>query len=101
MSPGRAPTPPNGSRPSSGDVDFGTGKYFIAGVQASSKLTSETLSVGGSICATTGDFAALAEDDAGVAEDVGAVEDEDCVSLDAGSAELETGVADDTGAAED
>jgi hypothetical protein len=94
MSPGRAPTPPNGSKPSSGDVDLGTGIYLIAGFHS-----SETFSAVGSAAATTRDDEERAElDDEITALDAGFAADE------AGAVALETAletVAEETGTAEE
>jgi hypothetical protein len=94
MSPGRAPTPPNGSKPSSGDVDLGTGIYLIAGFHS-----SETFSAVGSAAATTRDDEERAElDDEITALDAGLTADE------SGTVALETAleaVAEETGTAEE
>ena len=98
------PIPPIGKRPSSGEVDFGTGMYLIAGVH-SSEETSEGCSVAGSDCATTGVCEELAEeatdaDETGATDDEDSMTAEDCATLDkastaldAGTAELDTGIA--------
>ena len=113
------PIPPIGRRPSSGDVDLGTGIYLIDGVQTSAD-SSETDSAEVSALATvrggavTSGFCDFATDD----EDFTAAEDEDTLTaeeetealeagaetLEAGFASLETGFdaleteADETGA---
>ena len=59
------PIPPNGSSPSNGDVDFGTGKYLIAGVH-SSELTTDTSPVASVAEATSTD---ARPDDIGITDD--------------------------------
>ncbi len=71
MSPGRIPIPPSGKRPSSGDVDFGTGKYLIAGAH-SSERTSDT-SLASSFAEATSTVAR--SDDIGVTDDDERAED--------------------------
>ena len=106
------PIPPIGRRPSSGDVDLGTGIYLIDGVQTSAD-SSETDSAEVSALATvrggavTSEFCDFATDD----EDFTAAEDEDTLTaeeeteaLEAGADTLEAGFdaleteADETGA---
>ena len=112
MSPERMPIPPIGKRPSSGEVDLGTGMYLMAGVH-SSEETSEGCSVVGSDCATTGVCEELAEK-ATDADETGATDDEDAMTaedsatldkastaLDARTVELDTAMAElDAGTAE-
>ena len=106
------PIPPIGRRPSSGDVDLGTGIYLIDGVQTSAD-SSETDSAEVSALATvrggavTSGFCDFVTDD----EDFAAAEDEDTLTaeeeteaLEAGADTLEAGFdaleteADETGA---
>ena len=104
MSPGRMPIPPNGKSPSSGDVDFGKGKYLIAGVHSSGR-TSDTSPVVSVAEATTTD---ARSDDMSVTDDDERAEDnaednaEDKFAEDAGNAADETatdGSDDESGAA--
>jgi len=75
------PMPPIGRSPSSGDVDFGTGIYLIAGVHASID-SSETDSAGVSALetvrggVTVSDFGAVATD----VEDFTEAEDKDSLT---------------------
>ena len=117
--------PPNGSKPSNGEVDLGTGKYLIAGVHESVN-TSEACSSAESVCTATGFFAALdetakdederiatcdedcskdcAEEDSTFTADDDcrtSTADEYCAEDDSGTAELDTGATDAGCVAED
>ena len=71
------PMPPSGKSPSNGDVDFGTGKYLMAGAH-SSELTTDTSLVSSVAEATSTD---ARSDDIGDAEDNGRTDDEDFVNI--------------------
>ena len=86
MSPGRMPIPPIGRRPSSGDVDLGTGMYLMAGVHSSDWL-SEAVSAGVSEAATVVDA---------LAEETRSTEDEETAS-DNGNIAEDKGTSDEDG----
>ena len=92
--------PPIGRRPSSGDVDLGTGIYLIAGAH-SSEETSLAGSTGVSAATVRGsgvatgaaeDLGATDEDDLATEEDDSLIAAEDRAELDTGFAELDAGL---------